>query len=103
MNGYRIEIAKKSPMGCLTVTLIMSGFPGIKGIGDRKIIINVGDDGTVNIPPTGDLSAEEDMPAFLEALDLATKLASRDIEIQGLSLEIQEIPIRKQSNLKCSG
>lgn len=100
MNGYTIEISKKSFMGCMSVSISMPSLPGVRRLEGHKLSIDIGEDGTINIPATGDLCATEDVPALIKALTLAAELARGDIQVQGLEVSIHTMA---KAGLKVGG
>lgn len=87
MNAYKIDITKRR-FGSMNVILRLPTMPGIRRLDNHKIVINIGEDGTINTPATGSLCATEDIPALLEAIDIAAKIARGEIVVQDMELTI---------------
>lgn len=54
---------------------------------DFSIRITINPDGKINIPMTGDLHPEHEMPEFINALAYAREIAVGSLEIEGVEID----------------
>ncbi len=59
---------------------------------DREFSITVDDDGTFNVPATGDLHGDDEVVQFVEAVQTAMKLATGELRIYGIVIKRPPVP-----------
>ena len=54
---------------------------------ERPFSITVDDDGTFNVPATGDLHGDDEVVQFVDAVQTAMKLATGELQIYGVEIK----------------
>lgn len=87
-TGYKITVVNKG-VAPVSVRLNLPPVAGVRRL-EKQFHITIEENGTVNVPATGDLCAHSDVPMFLKALRLAEDIATGRVVVEGMEVVEEE-------------